>query len=91
MNPLSRSLPKVNMANHSVARLRLLEMGLILLISMPVSAEWVGDARPMMGTEVSVWLWHDNAEAGRLLVDAVFDEAERINQLMSCSGPCGRG
>ncbi len=58
-------------------------MGLILLISMPVSADWVGDARPMMGTEVSVWLWHDSPDDGRLLVDAVFREAERINQLMS--------
>jgi thiamine biosynthesis lipoprotein len=50
---------------------------------MPVSAEWVGDARPMMGTEVSVWLWHEDEEAGRDLVEAVFVEAERINQLMS--------
>ena len=50
---------------------------------MPVSAEWVGDNRPMMGTEVSVWLWHDDAELGRAYVDAVFAEAERINQLMS--------
>jgi thiamine biosynthesis lipoprotein len=50
---------------------------------MPVSAEWVGDARPLMGTEISVWLWHDDPSAGRALVDAVFEEAERINQLMS--------
>ncbi len=50
---------------------------------MPVSAEWVGDARPLMGTEVSVWLWHANPEEGRRLVEAVFSEAERINELMS--------
>lgn len=50
---------------------------------MPVSAEWIGDDRPLMGTEVSVWLWHDDAETGRAYVDAVFAEAERINQLMS--------
>jgi len=36
-----------------------------------------------MGTQVSVWLWHDDSEEGRLYVDAVFAEAERINQLMS--------
>ena len=36
-----------------------------------------------MGTEVSVWLWHDDADAGKALVEAVFAEAERINQLMS--------
>ena len=71
------------MPKHNFARLRLLEIGFILLISMPVSAEWVGDARPMMGTEVSVWLWHEDKSAGKALVDAVFVEAERINQLMS--------
>jgi thiamine biosynthesis lipoprotein len=47
------------------------------------SAEWIADARPLMGTEVSVYAWHDDPEAGRLAVDAVFAEAERINQLMS--------
>ena len=36
-----------------------------------------------MGTEVSVWLWHDDPGEGRRYVDAVFAEAERINQLMS--------
>ncbi len=37
----------------------------------------------MMGTEVSVYFWHDDAESGSLALDAVFAEAERINQLMS--------
>ena len=55
----------------------------ILAISMPVHAEWLGDARPLMGTEVSVRLWHDDVETGNRLVEEVFAEAERINQLMS--------
>ena len=46
-------------------------------------ADWIGDARPMMGTEVSVYLWSDDPEAGRLALDAVFDEAARIDRLMS--------
>ncbi|MDH3431516.1 MAG: FAD:protein FMN transferase [Gammaproteobacteria bacterium] len=50
---------------------------------MPIRAEWVSDARPMMGTEVSVTLWHDDAAVGAQLVEEVFREAERINQLMS--------
>ena len=58
-------------------------MVLILLISMPVSAEWYGDARPLMGTEVSVWLWHEDEAEGRRLIDEVFAEASRINELMS--------
>lgn len=36
-----------------------------------------------MGTEVSVWLWHDDPDTGKRHVDLVFAEAERINQLMS--------
>ncbi len=37
----------------------------------------------MMGTEVSVYLWSDDADKGRLALDEVFTEAERINRLMS--------
>ena len=51
--------------------------------SIPSAAEWLGDARPMMGTEVSVLLWHDDSEAGERLVEQVFDEAARIDRLMS--------
>lgn len=36
-----------------------------------------------MGTEVSVFLWHEDREAGERLVDRVFDEAVRIDELMS--------
>ena len=37
----------------------------------------------MMGTEVSVYLWSDDPEAGRVTVEAVFQEAARIDRLMS--------
>ena len=60
-----------------------LAMGLIFCISMPCSAGWVGDARPLMGTEVSVYLWHEDDAAGMQLVEAVFAEAVRIDELMS--------
>ena len=55
----------------------------ILVFSSSAYADWVGDARPMMGTEVSVLFWHDDPVAGVLLVEQVFDEAHRIDQLMS--------
>lgn len=55
----------------------------ILAFSSSAHADWVGDARPMMGTEVSVLFWHDDPVAGELLVEQVFDEAHRIDQLMS--------
>lgn len=58
-------------------------MTLILLISMPASAEWIGEARPLMGTEVSVFLWHEDRETGERFVNSVFDEVVRIDELMS--------
>lgn len=57
---------------------------LLLLFCTQVGlAEWIGDARPMMGTEVSVFLWSDDPEAGRRALEEVFSEADRIDRLMS--------
>ena len=50
---------------------------------MPVSAEWHWDTRPLMGTEVTVSLWHEDDVRAAQLIDAVFDEAARIDALMS--------
>ena len=68
---------------HNARHKLTLAMGLIFLVSMPCSADWIGDERPLMGTEVSVYLWHENESEGRKLVEAVFDEAIRIDELMS--------
>ena len=57
-----------------------------LLLLLPTSvafADWFSDARPMMGTEVSVHLWSDDPEAGQLALEEVFNEAARIDRLMS--------
>ena len=56
---------------------------LLLLSPLVARAEWLGDARPMMGTEVSVYLWSDNSEAGHAALESVFQEADRIDRLMS--------
>ncbi|MCH9696083.1 MAG: FAD:protein FMN transferase [Gammaproteobacteria bacterium] len=52
---------------------------------MPVAAQsdWVGDKRPMMGTEVTVYLWSDDADKGQALVEEIFQEVARIDRLMS--------
>ena len=58
----------------------------MLLLVLPASAafaDWFSDARAMMGTEVSVHLWSDDPEAGRLALEEVFQEAARIDRLMS--------
>jgi thiamine biosynthesis lipoprotein len=54
-----------------------------LLISRPSSAEWFGDTEPHMGTEISVYLWHDDPELGPQAVAAVFTEVARLDRLMS--------
>lgn len=53
------------------------------LAAVPARAEWLAETRPMMGTEVSVRLWHEDAGEGRRLIEAVFAEAARIDQMMS--------
>lgn len=58
-------------------------MATISAISSPSQAAWVGDARPKMGTEISVFLWHDDAAKGSEALEAVYTEMDRINALMS--------
>jgi FAD:protein FMN transferase len=51
------------------------------------SAGWVGDATDLMGTRVSVELWDDDEEEGRMLVDAVMEDYRRIDRAMSTYKP----
>jgi thiamine biosynthesis lipoprotein len=83
MKSQSRSLSRIRRAKHNAEHKLTLAMVSILVFSSSAHADWVGDARPMMGTEVSVLFWHDDPMAGELLVEQVFAEARRIDQLMS--------
>ena len=82
MKSLSRSFFKGCEPKHNL-RLGLRLATLLLLAPLVVKAEWFGDARPMMGTEVSVYLWSDDPEAGPAILESVFQEAARIDRLMS--------
>ncbi|MFS8608339.1 MAG: FAD:protein FMN transferase [Gammaproteobacteria bacterium] len=65
-----------------------LTLAAVLAAAPPAAvAEWVGEAIELMGTEVSVELWHDDAAAGRALVEAVLDEYRRIDREMSTYKP----
>ena len=55
----------------------------ISLLSRPSHAEWFGEAQAHMGTEISVYLWHDDPERGQQALDAIFDEVARLDRLMS--------
>lgn len=83
MRSPARSLSNYRGLKHNLGPRVSLAMVLIITISTPAHAEWIGDTREIMGTEVSVNLWHDDNAAGRELVAAVFAEAERIDRLMS--------
>jgi thiamine biosynthesis lipoprotein len=83
MKSLSRSLLYRCNAKHNPGLGPRLATLLVLALSHTAFAEWVGDARPLMGTEVSVHLWSDDPEAGRLALEEVFNEASRIDRLMS--------
>jgi thiamine biosynthesis lipoprotein len=49
----------------------------------PAAAEWIGDAIDLMGTRVSVELWHEDEAVGRGLVEEVLAEYRRIDESMS--------
>lgn len=83
MKPQSRSFNRGCITKHNLALG--LKLATLLLLGLPSMslADWMGDARPMMGTEVSVHLWSDDPEIGKALLDEVFQEAARIDRLMS--------
>ena len=58
-----------------------------MLVALPASAEWVGDAIDLMGTRVSVELWADDAVRGRELVAEVMSEYHRVDDEMSTYKP----
>src|SRR5690606_8284057 len=60
---------------------------LALAIAPAALAEWVGEAIDLMGTRVSVELWHDDPAAGRALVETVLDDYRRIDRQMSTYRP----
>jgi thiamine biosynthesis lipoprotein len=53
------------------------------LLSGTAWGGWHTDVRPKMGTEVSVYFWHDDEAEGRAIVEEIFAEVDRINALMS--------
>ena len=50
---------------------------------VPVHAEWLERHEAIMGTNIDVELWHDDAAQGSVAIDAVMSEMHRIDALMS--------
>lgn len=83
MKSLSSSLLRGQYTKHNSRLVLRLATLLLMLPGATALAGWLGDTRPLMGTEVSVYLWSDDAEQGQQALEAVFDEAARIDRLMS--------
>jgi thiamine biosynthesis lipoprotein len=60
---------------------------LVLLFSQPVAADWHRQEAAIMGTNVTVELWHEDAGQASALADAVLGEMRRIDDLMSTYNP----
>jgi len=54
-----------------------------MVVSLPVHSAWFSDEQAIMGTRVSVTLWHDDERAGRKAIAAVMEEMRRIDRTLS--------
>lgn len=64
-------------------RLGVATLTLLTLATNSVNAEWHGRTDAIMGTEISVQLWHENEAFARDSIDQVMREMHRIDHLMS--------
>jgi FAD:protein FMN transferase len=60
-------------------------LGAVLLsfLQIPAQAAWHSREAAIMGTRISVEVWHDSEPQGLQAITAVFDELHRIDALMS--------
>jgi len=56
---------------------------LSLSYSTTTFGEWISDAQEIMGTKISVTLWHDDKIIGQAAVDAVMADMRRIDSTLS--------
>ncbi|WP_414829925.1 FAD:protein FMN transferase [Alteromonas sp. H39] len=62
---------------------RILSFLLLSLLAAPAVAQWYYDDAAIMGTNIEVQVWASSEAQGQQAINAVFEEMERINQLMS--------
>ena len=55
----------------------------ILLLALPVSADWHSDSAAIMGTRISVSLWHEDQAQADILIEQVMAEMRRIDKAFS--------
>jgi len=60
---------------------------LCTLLALPARAEWLAGERTLMGTAVTVELWHEEPASGREILDAAFAEIRRLDLMMNPWNP----
>ena len=70
---------------HKFNRWLRVSLGILALFvaTAAARAEWHADARPKLGTEVSLYFWHEDEREAQAIIEEVFAEVDRINALMS--------
>ena len=74
---------KLNAFRGTCLGARLLLCASILLLSLPVRAEWFTETQSKMGTRIEVQLWHDDAAVAGTLISEAMAEFDRIEDAMS--------
>jgi FAD:protein FMN transferase len=78
--------PRVPRFAPALGHFRAVFAGFLLLslaLATPAKAVWLDRHEAIMGTNIDVEIWHDDAAKGNAAVDAVMDEMRRIDTLMS--------
>jgi thiamine biosynthesis lipoprotein len=63
---------------------------LSLVAATPARAGWIDRHEAIMGVNIDVEIWHDDASKGNAAIDAVMDEMRRIDTLMSHYKPASQ-
>lgn len=63
--------------------MKILPTLLLLLVSFVCQAEWHTDSQDIMGTRVSVTLWHENPEQAQRALENAMEQMRRIDSLYS--------
>lgn len=61
----------------------LLALGCLFFVSLAVHAQWFKDEQAIMGTSITVELWHNDAQVAHQCIKKVMDEMHRIDATMS--------
>lgn len=81
--PVGRSVPRFSPALTVFVRYFARIALLSLVLATPARAVWLDRHEAIMGTNIDVEIWHDDAGKGNAAIDAVMDEMRRIDALMS--------